>query len=115
MSEGAGVPRREPAPVVRRILARLIEGCAPRKVVLYGSFARGAEGPDSDIDMLIVRETAEPFLARQDEARRLASGTHPGIPFEPIVLTPAEVESRLRTGDVLLRKILREGVVLHDA
>lgn len=115
MSGGAGAGGREPAPVVRRILKRLIEGFAPRKIVLYGSFARGAEGPDSDIDMLIVRETEEPFLARQDEARRLASGTHPGIPFEPIVLTPAEVESRLRAGDGQLEKILREGVVLHDA
>ncbi len=49
---------------------KLIEGvkavCAPRKIILFGSAARGDMGPNSDIDVLVVvadgthrRETAQ--------------------------------------------------------
>ncbi len=48
------------ATVVRRILAV----GAPLKIVLFGSWARGAFRPDSDLDLLIVEESSLPRYKR---------------------------------------------------
>jgi len=101
--------------VVNRILERLVTSYRPQKVVWYGSHTRGHGAPDSDIDLLIVKDTAQPFLDRIDEVRRLASGTHPRIPFDPLVLTTTEVRERLRRGDQFIAQILESGEVLYAA
>jgi len=40
------VPENLPRPVVAY--------CNPRRVILFGSAARGADGPDSDYDLLVI-------------------------------------------------------------
>ena len=73
---GEVVPTRDPGPVARarvalnagkvlydgrslvawasRVADRIVERCDASRVVLYGSVARGDDGPDSDIDLLVV-------------------------------------------------------------
>jgi hypothetical protein len=60
-------------------------------------------------------ETRERFFERLHKLRQVTAGTHPHIPFEPIVLTPEEVEKRLKTGDQFLSEILPKGKVLYAA
>src|SRR5580692_8272754 len=47
--ERAGVPDG----LIRRI-ARIAERFSPDKIILFGSYARGDAGPDSDIDLLVL-------------------------------------------------------------
>lgn len=101
--------------VVREIVRRLIAEYAPQKVILFGSYAYGQPDEDSDIDLLIIKETSERFLDRLDTVRRAAAGTHRCIPFDPIVLTPGEVEQRLRMGDQFIADILQRGEILYAA
>ena len=46
--------------IVQQIVARLIESYQPQRVILYGSLAYGEPNEDSDIDLLIIKETAAP-------------------------------------------------------
>jgi predicted nucleotidyltransferase len=100
---------------IEGIVERLVAHYAPEKIVLFGSHAHGQPDEDSDIDLLVVKNTAEPFLARIDMVRRLAAGTHRRIPFDPIVLTPAELEERLRIGDQFIAEVLEKGETLFAA
>jgi predicted nucleotidyltransferase len=77
---------------IQAIVGRIVAHYAPEKIVLFGSHAHGQPDEDSDIDLLVVTSTAEPFLARIDTVRRLVTGTHRRIPFDPIVLTPEELQ-----------------------
>lgn len=99
--------------VIKRIVERLVAGYAPEKIILFGSYAYGRPDADSDIDLLIIKATRQRFFERLATVRRLTTGTHPHIPFEPIVLTPEEVERRLESGDQFLSEIIQKGEVLY--
>lgn len=101
--------------VIQRMLQKLIAEYAPRKVVLFGSHAYGTPGPDSDIDLLIIKETPERFLDRWVTVQRLLTGTHRALPVETLVLTPQEVENRLAIGDQFIAEILEKGEILYAA
>ena len=97
------------------MLARLVADYAPQKVILFGSYAYGSPEPDSDIDMLIIKETPERFLDRWVTVHRILTGLHRSLPIEPLVLTPQEVENRLAMGDQFISEILEKGTVLYAA
>ena len=40
---------------LREIVRRVVEAVAPEKIILFGSAARGEMGPDSDVDLLVVK------------------------------------------------------------
>ncbi len=49
--------KREVVKLIRRLLGRLLkEGIPVERVFLYGSYARGEENDESDIDVMLVSE-----------------------------------------------------------
>ncbi len=101
--------------VIQDILEKLLAGYAPQKVILFGSYAYGNPRPDSDIDLLIVKETSERLIDRWVTVRRLLSDSKRMIPLETLVLTPEEISMRLAIGDQFLAEIMGKGEVLHVA
>ena len=47
---------------ISEITKQIIAEYDPEKVILFGSFAWGKPGPDSDVDLLIVKNTAQDFF-----------------------------------------------------
>ncbi len=101
--------------IIESIRQRLLAEYAPLKVILFGSYAYGRPDQDSDIDLLIIKETTQGFIDRWVEVQRLLTGTHRHLPLETIVLTPAELEERLQMGDQFIANILARGEVLYAA
>jgi len=99
--------------MLQEIVMHLVEDYKPNQIILFGSFARGNAHSDSDIDLLIVKETDESPLERRVHVRRLAFQPERRIPFSPLVLTPQELDQRLAIGDPFYRDILRQGRVLY--
>ncbi len=95
--------------VVNRVVRRLGRTYRPERIVLFGSYAAGCQTPESDLDLLIIKNTRRSFFRRLYEVRRLAEPALRGHPFDPIVLTPAELDLRLLRGDQFLRSILSDG------
>ncbi len=98
---------------IQKILDKLVTGYAPQKVILYGSYAYGKPDRDSDIDLLIIKETTERFIDRWVTVQQILTGTHPSIPVETLVLTPQEMEKRLSIGDQFVEEIITRGEVLY--
>lgn len=107
---GIGRGTRE---VIQGILDKLVADYAPQKVILFGSCAWGDIHPDSDIDLLIVKETSARFIDRWNTVQRLLTGTHRSVPVETLVLTPQEIENRLTVGDHFIREIIDRGETLY--
>ncbi len=95
------------------IAQRLKEALSPDRIYLFGSYARGDAGPDSDLDFLVVlRRSLESRYVRAIEARRLVGD----IPFpkDIVVLTRAEWEAERAVVCSLVSTVLREGICLYE-
>jgi uncharacterized protein len=91
------------------ILTRLL-GYEPRKVILFGSFARNESDELSDIDLVIIKETDEEFFSRLRSVLRLLD---PQTAHDVLVYTPAEFEAMRERGNALIETVLEEGIVLY--
>jgi len=96
---------------VRQVIRRIIVEYAPERIILYGSRARGDYHRHSDIDILIIKDTPEPFLRRLDAVLDLCDGTEA---IEPRVYTPAEIARMQSEGNDFIRSVLAEGVVIYE-
>lgn len=101
--------------VIQGIVEILRQDYAPQQIILFGSYAEGNQRRDSDIDLLIIKETSERFIDRWVTAQRILTGTHRSISVETFVLTSQEIEERLAVGDQFIAEILKKGRVLYDA
>ena len=100
---------------VKIIVDSLVENFSPQKVILFGSGVPGSGNTQSDIDLLIVKDTDESFFNRLADARRAVAGTHNGIPLDLLVLTPEELKERLDKGDQFFKDITEKGQLLYAA
>ena len=99
--------------IILSIVEKLKAEYKPERIVLFGSYAYGQPDENSDIDLLIIKDTDERPIDRRIAVRRLVSGLHNRIPFSPLVLTPVEIERRLTRGDQILAEILNKGETLY--
>jgi predicted nucleotidyltransferase len=96
---------------IKKMVARIVERFRPEQVILFGSRARGAAAPDSDVDLLVVMRV-------EGSRRRQASAIDAALldrtlPLDLVVVTPEEFErDRDRIGSVV-RPAAREGRVLY--
>jgi predicted nucleotidyltransferase len=97
-----------------KILAEKIrEKFNPQKIILFGSYASGNPGASSDIDLLVIMDTKEPY-PRQAAKIRLYLDETLGViaPIDIIVRTPQEVKRRVELGDFFFIDILTKGIHL---
>ncbi len=100
---------------VQKIVDSLVENFSPQKVILFGSGVTGSGDTQTDIDLLIVKDTDEGFFNWLSDARRAVAGTHNGIPLDLLVLTPQELKERLDKGDQFFKDITEKGRLLYAA
>jgi len=96
--------------LILTIAKRLKEQYGAKEVILYGSYAKGEETTDSDIDILVISDTKERFHERQATVKRLLRDLKKKIAVSPIVLTPLELDGRLRMNDMFIKEIMDTGV-----
>ena len=99
--------------VINDIIQSLISQYAPEQAILFGSYAYGHPTADSDIDLLVIKETQAQPMERRVQVRRLASAVRRGIPFSPLVLTPSELAQRLVMADPFYREIVSRGKLVY--
>ena len=99
---------------IERIVARLRRAYDPDKIILFGSCARGDFGQDSDIDLLIVKDTALRPLDRMREVYKVVYSPRHYLALDPLVVTAEELAQKLNAQDYLIQEIMREGKVLYE-
>ena len=92
-----------------RAADRIVERCDVSRIVLYGSVARGDDGPDSDIDLLVVM----PIIGRRHDTtvRILNELRDLPVPVDITVVDPANLDEEASVPGVV-RAAVREGRIL---
>jgi predicted nucleotidyltransferase len=75
---------------IRTIVDTIVMTYQPDKIMLFGSYATGQPTEDSDVDLLIVKDTDLPRHQRGREVRQYLYGSK--FPMDIIVATPHELE-----------------------
>jgi len=100
---------------INKIVKRLVDAYRPEKIILFGSYAYGVPREDSDVDLLIIKMTSQPFSDRLAQVRKILTDPTRSVPLGPIVLTPEELDARLSIGDQFIEEIVTRGEVLYAA
>ncbi len=93
-------------------MRRLVEALNPDRIILFGSRARGDHRPDSDLDLLIIRDSAEPRHRRTIRAYRALRGL--GISKDILWYTPEEVAEWAGVVNHVICHALSDGLVLYE-
>ncbi len=67
------------------IVNKIATNINPDKIYLFSSYSIGQANEDSDIDLLVIKDTDEPKYKRSIEIQRLLIGTK--LPVDVIVYT----------------------------
>jgi len=97
---------------IRAVARRVAEQFRPEKIILFGSYATGTPGPDSDVDLLVVMETS---LSSRQQRLAISRALSPRpFPMDIVVRTPQEIQRRVTAGDFFLQEIMATGKVLYE-
>jgi len=84
----------------------------PEKIILFGSYAYGKPSKDSDIDLLIIKNTKKKYL---DRVREVALMLDSKFPTDIFVLTPEELKKAISENRfMIIDEILPKGKVLYE-
>jgi predicted nucleotidyltransferase len=83
------------------------------RIYLFGSLTRGEADELSDVDLVIIKRTTEPFWDRLREAARLFSGSIAGS-ADILVYTPEEFSDMLARGNAFAEMIVEDGRLIYD-
>ncbi len=98
--------------IVADIVERIVRAASPEKIVLFGSAARGEMGPDSDLDLLVIKGGK---FNRHRVTRDIYRHLTGEAAVDVLVVTPEEVEHYRDTHCLVICPAMREGKVVYGA
>ncbi len=107
MVKKAGQVKQE---VLDKIVQRIVAVAQPEKIILFGSAVRGEMGPNSDVDLLVVKSGIH--------RRRLTQAIYMnlfgvGQAVDVVVVTPEDIERYKDSFALVIEPALREGKVVY--
>ncbi len=98
---------------IEEMVRRIVEQFHPERIILFGSYARGQAGPDSDVDLLVVMPVQGSKRAAQLQVRLALHDIR--LLKDVIVVTPDQFERQRDIPGTIVRPAFLEGKVLYAA
>lgn len=103
---------------IREIRQRLVNLASGNKdiirIILFGSFAKGNQTRQSDIDLIIVMNTDQPFFKRYSGLHRAVLDALKPFQVEFFIYTPDEFNNMLAGGNHFIARAIKEGKVMYE-
>ena len=108
-NENKGVRRLEE---FRENLAAAVAKGKASKAIVFGSYARGDTDQYSDLDLIVIADTAKTFFQRRDDFDAVFEVWPRAIDL--LIYTPDEFAQMIREGNPFIERALEEGVVIYE-
>jgi predicted nucleotidyltransferase len=103
-------PKKE---ILAEIVRRVVEAAQPDTIILFGSAARGEMGPNSDVDLLVIKGGK---FQRHRVVESIYGNLHGvGQAVDVVVVTPEEVERYRDTSCLVIFPAMKEGKIVYAA
>jgi predicted nucleotidyltransferase len=98
---------------IPEIKEKIVKEIKPEKIILFGSYAWGKPTEDSDVDLLIVKESKQRKVDRAREVRDVISDSN--VPVDILVYTPEEVKKSINENrNLFIEDIVRNGKTIYE-
>ena len=97
---------------ILEIVNKIASGYNPDKIILFGSYALGNPGENSDLDLFVIKETDLPRPQRSVQVRKMIYGSM--VPIDLIVYTPQEIEESKDNKFSFVYQVLNTGKTLYE-
>lgn len=95
------------------VVAKIVDGIDPRRIILFGSHSRRQATASSDLDLLVVQDSGRSSRDVRRQIERLLWGRRFAVDL--IVATPQQVDRNVADGNPFYTQhILADGKVLYD-
>lgn len=94
------------------IVRRVVEVAHPEKIILFGSAVEGEMGPNSDVDLLVVKSGADRIGVAGDIYKNLHGV---GEAVDVIVVRPEDLDRYGDSHALVINPALKEGKTVYDA
>lgn len=100
-----------PQSMLEEIIRRIVKIAQPERIILFGSAARGTMGPNSDVDLLVIKSGQFHRGHLTEEIYMNLIGV--GQAVDVVVVTPEDVERYQNSPALVIAPALREGKVVY--
>lgn len=100
-----------PQSVLDEIIRPVVKIAQPDRIILFGSAARGTMGPNSDVDLLVVKSGQFHRGHLTEEIYMNLIGV--GQAVDVVVVTPEDVERYQNSHALVIAPALREGKIVY--
>lgn len=94
------------------IVAKIVFGYNPDKIILFGSYATGKPTEDSDLDLMVIKASELPRPQRTVQVRKMLYGAM--IPIDLIVYTPQEIAELKENKFSFVSEVLNTGKTIYE-
>ncbi|QGP94138.1 Nucleotidyltransferase domain protein (plasmid) [Neomoorella glycerini] len=99
--------------IVYSMVKRIQEKFSPEKIIVFGSWARGEAGPDSDVDILVIMDcTREQKREIQAAIRKELREFR--VPKDIVIASPEDINKYKDAWWTVYHPALAEGKVLYE-
>lgn len=96
---------------INNIIKDIVRLFDPEKIILFGSYANGNPGSDSDVDLLVVMNTDKSTI---QQAIEIAQKVEHHFGLDIIVRSPEQLKERIELGDFFLQDIMHNGKLVYE-
>ena len=98
---------------ISEICLKIVQNIKPYKVILFGSYVTGNNNEDSDLDLIIVKETNLSKHQRAREIRKYLWGIT-DIPKDILVYTEKEINDWKNVKQAFITSVLINSKILYE-
>ncbi len=101
-----------PKSKIDELVGRIATIYNPDKIILFGSYANGVPDENSDVDLLIIKDTEKTRPERGIEVRKILSGTM--VPMDILIYTNQEIKESEKKKYSFVYQALTNGKTLYE-
>ncbi len=98
---------------IKNLIDEIVSGYQPEKIYLFGSYSINKQTSESDIDLLIIKETSDRKIERNREVRRCIK-IYPRAGLDVFILTPLELQQSLKETMNIAKEAITTGKLLYE-